>query len=149
MDALDLIFYCIATVHIPYSLYRESVRWKTNATGHTSPAKRWLQEYKPGLTDSIDQPDALSLLTPHDSHYRRLRRKGAMHSFLKKSIAFTINTFSNIIMLDTPLLLSYITIISQTYKSKWIQNALLILLTYTVVKGIFQCCSTESLYTSL
>lgn len=70
-----------------------------------------------GLTDFIDQPDALSLPTPPGSHYRRLRRNGAMHSFLQKSITITINTFSNIIMF-TPLLLSYITIISQTYKSK-------------------------------
>lgn len=70
-----------------------------------------------GLMDITEQTDALNLPTLPDSHYRRLRRNAAMHSFLQKSIPITINTFSNIIMF-IPLLLSYITIISQTYESK-------------------------------
>lgn len=68
------------------------------------------------FTDFIDQPDALSLPAPPYSHYSRLRRHAAMHSFLQKSMTITINTFSEIIVF-TPLPLPYI-IIPHTHVPK-------------------------------
>lgn len=126
MDALNFIF-CYSS-HLLQSL--SGVCQTRNKCKQTLLQPKADSRSINSLPDFIEQPDTLSLPTPPVSHYRRWRHNAAMHSFLQKSIPITINTFSNIIMFK-PLLLSYITIILQTYESKWSWNALLTLLRIT------------------